>query len=76
MSKLVVPSTSKSPSKSAFPVTFSVSPMYIFLAILTPPSTLKAPVSPEASVASWVSVISTNPLKVDCFELLIVSAVE
>ena len=51
-SKLAVPSTSKSV------------PTYNFFAILAPPSTLKAPVSPVASVESVVFVISITPLNV------------
>ena len=49
LSKLVVPSTSKSV------------PTNNFLAILAPPSVRNAPVSPVASLESVVSVISTTP---------------
>ena len=55
---------------SAFPVTSPVRsptipvPTYSFLAMDAPPSVLKAPVSPVASDASVVFVISTTPLKV------------
>ena len=49
--------------KVALPVVIDV-PTYNFLAILAPPSVLKAPVSPVASLASVVFVISTTPLAV------------
>ena len=45
------------------PIEASV-PTYNFLAILAPPSVLKAPVSPVASDESVVLVMSTTPLKV------------
>ena len=49
LEKLVAPPTDKSV------------PTYNFLAILAPPSTLNAPVSPVAALASVVFVISKKP---------------
>jgi len=49
-------------SNSAVPSTSKSVPTYSFFAILAPPSTLNAPVSPESSEESVVLVISRIPL--------------